>query len=114
MIVISKGKKKKDLHRKPSTQKQRILNRFQRYEVYTEQTAKTLKQMDLSDKKYSSFIENLTTDGTLKSETREGITRYWLKTDKIKPKEKKDSFLLSIVVFSVVFVVLMFVLFAFS
>lgn len=70
--------------------------------------------MELADKKYSSFVENLIAEGILKSETREGITRYWLKADKIRPKEKKDSFLISILVFSITFVVLMFVFFAFA
>ncbi len=114
MIPISRSSKKKDLHRRPSIQKTRIVNRFQRYEAFSAQTGKTLKQIDLAEKKYQSFIETLVSEGILKMSSDSGTAKYWLKADKTAPKEKDNRFLITAIVFSVTFVIIMFLFFAFS
>ncbi|OLS19858.1 MAG: hypothetical protein HeimC3_42970 [Candidatus Heimdallarchaeota archaeon LC_3] len=114
MVSISRSSKKKDLHRRPSIQKTRIINRFQRYDAFSAQTGKTLKQIDLTEKKYQSFIETLISEGILKTSSASGTAKYWLKAEKVNPKEKDNKFLITSVVFAVTFVIIMFIFFAFS
>ena len=108
MNWMSKGKKK-DLHRRPPTTRLKIIKVFQKSEAVTQSTAKSLKQLDLIDKKYESFIENLVSDGVLRQELTEGTTRYWLRVDKVIPKKRTgegNPIITTIIIFLISFVII--------
>ena len=98
---------KKDAHRRTPATRVRIINRLQKIGALSPETARTLKQLDLTDKKYTIFIENLVTDGIIKEDTVEGIKKYWIRPEKVRPKEKTDYLtFINIFVFTLLLIVL--------
>ncbi len=64
--------------------------------------------------RYTGLLdETLISEGVLKMSSGSGATKYWLKAEKVMPKEKDNKFLITSVVFAVTFIIVMFIFFAF-
>jgi predicted transcriptional regulator len=106
-------KNKKNKGKSESTNKTRILLRLQKSEAFSQESAKTMKELGFSDaKKYERHLELLESEGLIKKDTRSDNQKYWLIKDKIKPKKKSGNSSFVIIWFASTFVLLfIFVLF---
>ena len=103
---------KKDPHRRPPATRVRIINRFQKIGAFSPETARSLKQLDLTDKKYTVFMENLISEGVIKEDLAEGIKRYWIRPEKAQPKQKTDYYtFINFLIFTVLFIILALIIF---
>ena len=81
-------KNKKSKGKAESANKKRVLLRLQKHEAYSEETAKTLKEVGLGDThRYERHLEQLIAEGYVKQEDKSDITRYWVVKNKVVPKK---------------------------
>ncbi len=96
--MSQKNKKKKG--KAESSNKTRILLRLQKFEAFSPDTAKSLKELGLTDtKKFEKHLESLEAKGKIKREGKGESTKIWANKDKIKPKKSSNtnnSFMLGI------------------
>ena len=109
--MSSKNKKKKA--QAESSKQTIILNRLQNNEAFSPETAKSLKELGLTDlKKYDRHLDVLEGKGIIRKEGKGDNVKIWANKDKIKPKKKSSTtnFLIfwlgsTVVIFFLVFVV---------
>lgn len=88
--MSKKNKKKKGMAE--STNKKKLILRLQKHQAFSDDTAKTLKELGLAEgNKFERHIEVLISEGTLKKETKAEVTRYWIIKDKISKKKKSGT-----------------------
>ena len=103
--MSQKSKKKKG--KAESSNKMKILLRLQKYEAFSPERAKSLKELGLTDtKKYERHLEILEAEGIIKKETKTDNPRFWVIKDKIKKKSKSNSTTFFIFWFGSTFVLL--------
>ena len=85
-------KKKKKKAQSESSKKTVILNKLQRFEAFSPDSAKTLKELGINDpKRYERHLEALEGDKIIKKEGSTDNARYWAVKDKIKPKKSSNT-----------------------
>ena len=107
-------KKKKKKGQAESSNKTRILLRLQKYQAFSPQTAKSMKELGFTDsKKFERHLEALEGDKIIKREGTSDNVRYWANKDKIKPKSTSNTtiFILFWLGSTVVIFLLVFILF---
>lgn len=105
--------KKNKTKRVESTQKKRIIIKLQKFEAYSKESSKSLKEIGLSDKKkFEKHLDVLESEGVLKKHGNSDNYKYWIAKNKIKGKEGKNSSSFLIIWFVSTFVLLfIFILF---
>ena len=110
MFPMAKKDKKKSIA-EPAN-KTRILLKLQKMNAYSDDSAKSLKELGLTDKKkFDTHLEMLESEGKIKKIGNPGNFRYWVNEKKTSPKKKgtNTSFFLIWMVstFVVIFLVLL-------
>ena len=108
--MSKKNKKKKG--KAESSNKTRILLRLQKYQAFSPQTAKSMKELGFADtKKFERHLEVLESDKIIKREESGDTVRYWANKDKIKPKKTSNTTLFilfwlgsTVVIFLIIYV----------
>lgn len=110
--MSKKDKKKKG--QAESTNLTRIIKRLEKYEAFSPETAKSMKELGLTDtKKFERHLELLEAQGKIKREGKGDSIKIWANKDKIKKKKSSNTntFMIfwlgsTLVIFFIVFVVL--------
>lgn len=85
-------KKKKKKAQSESSKKTVILNRLQKFEAFSADNAKSLKELGINDpKRYERHLEALEGDKIIKKEGSTDNARYWAVKDKLKPKKSSNT-----------------------
>ena len=110
--MSKKDKKKKG--KAESSNKTRILKRLQKFEAFSSETAKSMKELGLTDmKKFDRHLDLLEAEGKIKRDGKGDSQKIWANKDKINKKNSSsaNNFMIfwlgsTLVIFFIVFVIL--------
>ena len=106
MMQHMKKKSKKDSKAEPANKK-RFLMKLQKQNAFSEESAKSLKEIGITDlKKFERHIEVLESEGKIKRTGTPNNYRYWASKSKLAPKKKSGSSSFLMIWFVTTFVLL--------